>query len=92
MYGCSFCCFVFAGRRRHTSFALVAWARRCVCVVCVGVCGCMWVCVCVCEGVCGCVWVCEGVCVGVWVCVCVCVWSVSVSVFVYVLRVCRSNH
>jgi hypothetical protein len=26
--------------------------------VCVGVCGCVWVCVGVCVGVCWCVWVC----------------------------------
>ena len=46
-------------------------------VVCVSVCGCVWLCECVCV----CVWLCVSVCLCVYVCVCLCL---SVSVYVCV--------
>ena len=36
--------------------------------MCVGLCVCVWVCVCMCVGLCVCVWVCVRVCVRVRVC------------------------
>ena len=71
--------------RSHTRTLAHLRLAHCIRYVCVGVCVCVWACVCGCVGV----WVCGWVWVGVCVDVCGCVYVVWVGVCArYVHGVC----